>query len=105
MRGYFAFVCAALVQCAALHAAKVVVETTCADGSVKTEEAALEVVDSRAVFRWPRVKVPAGVKRIAVWPDFAVARQGEDGCWVFPNNRMGRFTRRDGRAYETCSLI
>ena len=104
MRNVFVSLCAALVQCAALHAAKVVVETTCADGSVKTEEAALEVVGSRAVFRWPRAKVPAGVKRIAVWPDFAEARQGEDGCWVFPNNRMGRFTRRDGRAYESWGM-
>ena len=65
---------AALAHCAALHAAKVTVETTCADGAVKTEEVTLEIKDSRAVFRWPRAKVPANVKRIAVWPDFAEAR-------------------------------
>ena len=96
---------AALAQCAALHAATVIVETTCADGAVTTEEVALEIKDSRAVFRWPRAKVPANVKRIAVWPDFAEARSGEDGCWVFPNNRMGRFTRRDGRAYESWGMF
>ena len=96
---------AALAQCAALHAATVIVETTCADGAVTTEEVELEVRDSRAVFRWPRAKVPANVKRIAVWPDFAEARQGEDGCWVFPNNRMGRFTRMEGRAYESWGMF
>ena len=104
MRNEIVSLCAVLVQCAALHATKIVVETTCADGSVKTEEAELEVADSRAVFRWPRAKVPAGARRIAVWPDFAEARLGEDGCWVFPNNRMGRFTRGDGRAYESWGM-
>jgi hypothetical protein len=40
---------------------------------------ALEVRDGRATWRLARADVPAGVNSIAVWPDFAEARKGEDG--------------------------
>jgi hypothetical protein len=85
-------------------AAQMTVETVLLDGTKTVETASFDVKDGRAVFRWPRERVPARVKSVAFWPDFAEARTGEAGCWVFPNNRIGRFTRKDGRAFESWGM-
>ena len=50
MRNEIVSLCAVLVQCAALHAAKVVVETMCADGSGYAPGA-----EKRVSFSFPRL--------------------------------------------------
>ena len=60
----------------------------------------LEVRNGRATGRMARADVPADVKSIAVWPDFAEARKGEDGYWVFPNNTYGTYRLDKGSIRE-----
>ncbi len=55
-----------------------------------------EVKDGKARFVLPRAEIPAGVKSVALKPDFARAKTGEDGYWVLSNNMLGRFRETDG---------
>ena len=81
---------------AVLLAAVFTVETVTLDGKAKVEEVELPERDGVIRFVWPRAKVPANVKAVRVTPDFAVARTGDAGFWVFPNNAYGTFRHRDG---------
>ena len=85
----------AFAVCAA-DAATMTVETVMAEGRTEVSTHPLEVRDGRARFVWPRGKVPAGAKSVAFKPDFATARTGEDGYWVFPDNTLGRFHETNG---------
>ena len=76
------------------------VEITTAEGKTVRTTHPLEVKDGTARFVWPRSQVPAGAKNVALKPDFAMAKTGEDGYWVFPNNTLGRFTQTEGRVRE-----
>ncbi|MGN0853122.1 MAG: DUF5696 domain-containing protein [Kiritimatiellia bacterium] len=81
----------------ALPAATMLVETATRDGRLARVERPFAVRDGRAVFTWPRAEVPANVKSIALTPDFAQARTGEKGFWVFPDNAFGTFRLQEGR--------
>ena len=84
----------------AASAATMTVEITTAEGKTVRTTHPLEVKDGTARFVWPRSQVPAGAKNVALKPDFAMAKTGEDGYWVFPNNTLGRFTQTEGRVRE-----
>ena len=78
------------------QAATMTVETVTKDGRTVVATQTLEIRDGRARFVWPRDRVPAGAKSVAFKPDFATARTGEDGYWVFPDNTLGRFHETNG---------
>ena len=84
----------------AASAAQVTVETTTLDGRKTSAVQPLEVRDGRATWRMARADVPADVKSVAVWPDFAEARKGEEGYWVFPNNTYGTYRLDKGSVRE-----
>ena len=39
-------------------------------------------------------------KRLAVTPDFATAKKGEDGYWVLPDNTFGTYRLDNGRVFQ-----
>ena len=41
-------------------------------------------------------ELPPGVESVAILPDFATARTGENGYFVMPNGRLGMFRERKG---------
>lgn len=84
----------------AAAAATMTVETVTADGRTVRATRPLEVRDGKARFVWPRREIPPGARSVALKPDFATARTGEAGYWVFPNNVLGRFHEADGRLRE-----
>lgn len=96
MRNVWLLTLAALVPCAMAVAATMTVETTTLDGQTLRETRPLDIRDGRVRFVWPKSQVPANVKRVSLTPDFATAKKGEDGYWVFPNNTLGTFRLSDG---------
>ncbi len=98
MRGVYILL--ASLAALAASAAQVTVETTFLDGRKTSVVQPLEVRNGRVTWRMARADVPADVKSIAVWPDFAEARKGEDGYWVFPNNTYGTYRLDKGSIRE-----
>ena len=92
------FLCASILFAAAsaASAATMTVETVTSDGRTEVSVHPVEVRDGRARFVWSRDRIPAGAKSVAFKPDFATARTGEDGYWVFPDNSLGRFHETNG---------
>lgn len=80
-----------------LLAAVFTVETVTLDGKSEKESVSVEAVENVMRFTWPRAKIPANVKSVSVSADFATARKGEDGFWIFPNNVYGTFKSDKGR--------
>ncbi len=80
-----------------LFAAAFTVESTLATGQRVVET--VEVPETNRVVRfvWPRTRVPKDAVSVKVTPDFARARKGEEGYFVFPNNEMGTFRLDAGR--------
>jgi len=60
--------------------------------------------DGVVSFVWPREKVPADFKTISITPDFASAKKGEDGYWVFPDNTFGTYRLDEGTAQQAWSI-
>ena len=89
----------------AIIAAVFTVETVLVNGT-KTS-GTVDVAESNGVVRfvWPREKVPASFRSIAVTPDFATARKGEDGYWVTPNNMYGTYRLDNGRVWESWGVF
>ena len=81
---------------AGMLAAVFTVETVTKDGASSVERVDVPEKDGVTRFVWPRAKVPNDVKRVTVTPDFAVAKTGDAGFWVFPNNAYGTFRVTDG---------
>ena len=93
-------VCAALLAAqlfAEAQTAVFTVETKDNSGEVRSETVAISVENRRVKFVWSREKVPFGTAYVKVTPDFATARTGEAGYWVFPDNTMGTFRMSEGR--------
>ena len=90
----------ACVWACAAQTATMTVETVTVDGRTVRETRPLEIRDGRARFVWPRAAIPPGAKSVALKPDFATAKTGEAGYWVFPNDTLGRFHETDGRVRE-----
>jgi len=81
----------------ALLAALFTVETTLTNGKTATETVVFPEKDGVVSFVWPKAKVPADAARLTVAADFATAKKGEAGYWVFPNNTYGTFRADKGR--------
>ena len=90
---------AATATAAAMAAQSAVfsVETKSSDGRTSVETVAVAVGNGRAKFVWPRGKIPADTTSVKITPSFAMARVGDAGYWVFPDNTMGRFKLSNGR--------
>ena len=81
-----------------LLAAVFTVETVTTDGKTSVETMDFAEKDGITRFVLPRAKVPKNVKSVSITPDFAVAKAGDEGFWVFPNNAYGTFREKDGSA-------
>ena len=88
-----------------LLAAVFTVETVTTDGRTARETAEFAEKDGVVRFVWPKAKLPSTVKSLKVTPDFASARKGEAGCWVYPNNQMGTFRLDNGRIRESWGMF
>ena len=81
---------------------------TMPDGSVEIERRPLVEAGDVIRFALTRAEVAAkGAVHLALTPDFAVARTGEDGYWVVPTGELGTFREDKGRfecAIPTMSL-
>ena len=81
---------------AGAHGMSVTVTTERAGGAQEAEVVSLVSAGGVAMFKWPAAKIPADAVRVTVTPDFAMARKGEDGYFVFPGGQLGRYTRTTG---------
>ena len=83
-------------------AAELELAWTLKDGRVEKESAPLVEKGGALTFSLPAAAIRAkGAKRLAMTPDFATARKGEDGYWVVPTGQYGTF-RCDKGSYS-CS--
>ena len=80
-----------------LLAAVFTVETAVSGGVKHVDTVEFQECDGVVRFVWPKANVPADVQRITITPDFATARKGELGYWVFPNNAYGTYRADSGR--------
>ena len=84
MRVSCAAFAAILAASSAANADTVELEWSFADGHVDRETRPLGEQGGVAVFALPRNEIVArGASSLAVTPDFAVARKGDDGFWFF----------------------
>ena len=78
------------------------IETTSTDGVKSVENVEVPETAGVAVYRMPRADIVARhAKRIVFTPDFARAKKGEEGYWVFPTGPLGTFRCDKGRAVCT----
>ena len=87
VRGELARVLSLVFSCAvamAADAATMELEWTFPDGRVECETRPLEEKGSLSAFSMSRAEIAAkGATELALTPDFARARKGDDGFWVF----------------------
>ena len=89
--------CAALAGFA-LSAAEVELAWTLDDGRVVKERRGLVELDGVSSVRIPAAELRAkGAKKLALTPDFARAKKGEDGFWVVSTGQFGTFRCDEGR--------
>jgi len=79
-----------------LLAATAEVTCTYTDGRVEKKTVPLEQKDEIRKFRWKAGEIPAGLKSVAVLPEFASAKTGEAGYFVMPNGEIGTFREQNG---------
>ena len=84
----------------AVFAAIITVETALTDGTKTVETAEVPETDGVVRFVWPKENVPRNFKSVTVTPDFAMARKGEEGYWVMPNNSFGTYRLDNGGMFE-----
>ena len=74
-------------------------EWTYPDGRVERETREMPEKDGVAVFSLARGEIAGrGADSLAMTPDFARARTGDDGFWVFSSGECGTFRCDDGKA-------
>ena len=74
-------------------------EWTFPDGRVERETRPMAETNGVSIFPLSRVEIAAkGAKELALTPDFAQARKGDDGFWVFSNGEYGTFRCDNGQA-------
>lgn len=72
---------------------------TFSDGRVEVERRPLPERNGVAVFGLARAEIAArGAVSLALTPDFARARKGDDGFWVFSSGEYGTFRCDEGQA-------
>ena len=79
-----------------LLAATAEVTCTYTDGRVEKKSVTLTQEGEIQKFRWKAGDIPAGIKHIAVLPDFASAKTGEAGYFIMPNGEFGTFHEQNG---------
>ena len=84
-----------------LLAAVFTVETAVSGGLKHIDTVEFPERDGVVRFVWPKANVPADIQRITITPDFAMARKGDPGYWVFPSNAYGTYRTDSGSV--TCS--
>lgn len=77
--------------------AEITIEQAPINGKLKTKKVPLEIQDNHARFRMKLSEIGTDYKWIALKADFARAKKGEKGYFVFPNGHLGFFTRDTGR--------
>ena len=79
------------------YAAQVEVTVTFTDKRVEIKTMAVEP-DAKGVVKvlLKRGELPPNVATVAVLPDFASAKMGEDGYFVMPNGELGTFREQNG---------
>ena len=81
------------------HASVIELEWTMPDGRVERERRNLVENDGVATFALTREEIASrGAWSLAVTPDFARARKGDDGFWVFSSGECGTFRCDEGKA-------
>lgn len=81
------------------RSAAVELEWTFPGGRVERESRPMEEKDGVAVFSLSREEIRSRkALSLAVTPDFARARKGDDGFWVFSSGECGTFRCDDGKA-------
>ena len=89
----------------AILAAVFTVETALMNGVKTTETVDVASENNIVRFVWTKDKVPSDFKSVTVTPDFAVARKGEDGYWVLPDNTYGTYRLEDGHLFQSWSVF
>ncbi len=89
----------------AILAAVFTVETALMNGVKTTETVDVASENNIVRFVWTKDKVPSDFKSVTVTPDFAVARKGEDGYWVLPDNTYGTYRLEDGHLFQSWSIF
>jgi hypothetical protein len=87
---------AALFCAAAATAAEMEVTRVYSDGRREVSRQVMEEENGVRRFRVKASDVAPGIRSIALEADFAFARKGEDGYYVFPNGHLGAFTEDSG---------
>ena len=92
-------VAASLLCVAVVQAAVMELEWTMPGGRVEREVRDLPEKGGVAVFTLSRTEILSrGASSLALTPDFARARKGDDGFWVFSSGECGTFRCDDGKA-------
>ena len=95
--GCLSLVCLSLA--ASSSAAMMELEWTLPGGKVERETRPLPEKDGVAVFSLSRDEIKSrGASSLALTPDFARARKGDDGFWVFSSGEFGTFRCDAGKA-------
>ena len=102
----FALACATVVLTAeVLASATATLNWTLSDGKVVTETQELQLFADGVALTVSRDKILSmGARELAVTPDFATAKKGEDGYWVMPNNTKGTYRLDNGRLFQNWSI-
>ena len=90
-------------------AARMEIEWAYPDGRTVKEERTMEEKGESCFFRLPREEIAAKkAKSVAFTPDFARAKKGDAGFWVFASGECGTFSRDEGAAecnrWQTMSM-
>ena len=102
MKGDFhalTFMAVSAVLLAADGGSRIELEWTLPDGRIEHESRDLPERDGVSVFALSRDEIRSrGAVSLAVTPDFARARKGDDGFWVFSDGECGTFRCDEGKA-------
>lgn len=95
----FLFAFAAAMAALPASCAIIELEWTMPNGRVERETRPLPEKDGSAVFSLSRDEISSrNALSLALTPDFARARKGDDGFWAFSNGECGTFRCDDGKA-------
>lgn len=87
------------VLAVASSAATVELEWKFKDGRVQTEKRELVENGDSSVFTLPKAEILGkGAETVSITPDFATARKGDSGFWIFSSGEYGTFRCDDGTA-------
>ena len=92
--------------CCGATASQVEVTYTFKDRHGETKTVTIEP-DAQGVLRLVvrQSELPPGIESVAILPDFATARTGEEGYFVMPNGRLGTFREREGTLKLSASCM